>query len=262
MRHLPTPDPDCRQIVAFRRIMTKWRHKSVHPVSSVTNESSKLSSGAVMIQSSNNCRMLLAAMLAGIALPSTASATEDDLQLWTYFTAETEVAEGAVATLELSPRQREKDNLLQSRFLLDFDIAEGVTLGGAVTHVALDGSDEWRTHQELNIKRGPVSTRTRFEQRYYAGADRPQLRFRQRVQVAQPIAPRTALLGKFEFLYIVRDQFRGEDPYVDNLRFTVSAKRQLEDNLDLEAGYMLIYSPRPGEDRISHVPVITLSTEI
>ena len=216
----------------------------------------------VMTQTRNNSVMILAVLMAGISLPSSASAAEEDAQLWTYVKVAKDVSDSATATLELSPRQREKDQLLQSRFMLDFDIAEGVTLGGAVTHVALEGSDEWRTHQELNVKRGAFAARTRLEQRYFSGADRPQLRFRQRVQVAQPVTPRVDLLGKVEFLYILRDEFRGEDAAVDNWRFTIAAKRELEKNLDLEAAYMLIYSPRPGENRVSHVPMLTLSYDL
>ncbi|GEM_PF-2563617 len=193
-----------------------------------------------------------------MVLPAHASAREE-LQVWSYETVDAPLGNGHKATLELSPRFRESGEILQSRVLVDFRVADGVMLGGAVTHVALPGGDEWRTHQQLNVKTGQFAFRSRLEQRYFADGDRPQFRFRQRIQYTQPVAPRTQLVGRFEFLYILQDDERGVGPSVDNLRFAVAAEHNVADNLQLGAGYMMIVAPREGDDTISHVPMLTLT---
>src|SRR5690606_14789059 len=91
-----------------------------------------------------------------------------------YETVDAPLGNGHKATLELAPRCRETGEILQSRLLVDFQVADGVMLAAAVTHVALPGGDEWRTHQQMNLKTGPFAFRSRLEQRYFTDADRPQ----------------------------------------------------------------------------------------
>jgi len=204
-------------------------------------------------------RTLATAFLA-MLVATPAAATEEDTQLWVYLNAAVPLGEGVTGTFELSPRFREGPEQMQTRAAVDFDLNDDLTLGGAVVWTEFAGGSEWRAQQQLGYSRGPLSLRTRLEERFFEGADRAQIRFRQQAKLAFPLDDATQLSGGVEFLYILRDQMVGGDDRIDNWRFEVAARRRLSAHFDATLAYRAILAPRPGqEDKLSHVPVITLA---
>lgn len=202
----------------------------------------------------------VAAPLAISMLAAPAHASEEDTQLWIFANTVVPMGDAATASLELSPRFREGSDQLLVRGTIDFRLSESVSAGGGAAFVEFAGGDEWRAFQQLTLSTGQISFRTRVEERFFDGADRAQIRLRQRVQVSFPVAKATRLSGSAELLYIVQPESRLADARVDSWRGNLSLQRRLSPRMDAALGYLLIYSPRPGApDRISHVPQVTIT---
>ena len=153
------------------------------------------------------------ALVGGLALASPARAEQQDTQLWLYFNTVVPVAKTTNATFELSPRFREGGDQLLTRGTVEFKLAPGVSLGGGAAYGENHGaSDEFRPHQQLTLTAGPLVFRTRVEERFFTGADRMQLRLRQRIQLVEPVARDTRLSLAGELFYIARSENRTTDP--------------------------------------------------
>ncbi|MFC3100912.1 DUF2490 domain-containing protein [Altererythrobacter lauratis] len=201
----------------------------------------------------------LAAFLALLA-PVPALATQDDGQLWLYLVGVVPLEDGVVSTLEFSPRRRENADQVLVRGSVDFRVAPGLDVGGGTAWVENAGGHEFRLHQQLQWATGPLQLRSRVEQRFFAGADRAQLRLRQRVQVTVPVAERLRGILNGELLYIAVPENRAQSARVDSWRLNAMASYRLSPRAELAAGYLAIYVPRPGPgDRLSHVPQIRLT---
>ncbi len=198
--------------------------------------------------------LLSAAMFAGPA-----QAAEDDTQLWLYANTVIPLGDDASATFELSPRFREGGDQLLVRGTAELKLSPEVTVGGGAAYVEFADGHEFRPHQQLTLTFGPVALRSRVEERFFAGADRMQLRLRQRIQLATEVAPGTRLSGSAELLYIARTEDPADDARVDSWRFQAVAQHRFSKRVEAGLGYLLIYSPRAGApDRVSHVPQISL----
>ena len=203
-------------------------------------------------------RTLLALLAPLLANP--AQAAEEDLQLWGFITAVVPVDDDTTATFELSPRLREGTEQLQSRASLDFAVTPQVDLGGGVVWVEFDRGHEFRTYQQAELSLGRVQFRTRIEERFLAGAERAQLRVRPRVQYALPLAPGLRAAANVEYLYVVRSDVPGEPDRTDGWRFGLSASYRASPHIELGAGYVAIYRPRPDRpDRLTHAPQLRLT---
>ena len=201
---------------------------------------------------------ICAALLCLAAAP--ARAADEDTQLWLYGNLVLPVAPDTAATLEVSPRLR--DNGDQWLFLAsaDYKASDRVSLGGALAYLAFDGGHEFRLHQQAVITLGPIALRSRAEERWFAGADRMQLRLRQRIAASVPLAQDTRATLAGELLYIARPETAGTAAHVDSWRAQAMVQHKLSAHFDAGAGYLLVYTPRPGApDRISHVPQLTLT---
>jgi hypothetical protein len=216
------------------------------------------------MKSTTGICLAVAAACAATLHVSPALAADEDTQLWLYFNTVVPVSKSATATLELSPRFREGGNQFLARGTLDFKLTPAISLGGGAAYVANHGtSDEFRPHQQLAITAGPLAFRTRVEERFFDGADRMQLRLRQRVQLAEPVAKNTKLIGSAELLYIARPENRTSDARIDSWRFAAALQHHFAKHVDGAVGYLLIYSPRAGKpDKVSHVPQVTLTARI
>jgi hypothetical protein len=202
----------------------------------------------------------LAGALFGLLAPAPAHATDEDTQLWVMITATVPLAPGLNSTFEISPRIRAGADQLVTRAALDLQLAEGLTAGAALAYVELAGGHELRPHQQIIYTTGPLALRTRLEERFFAGADRAQLRLRQQARLSFPVDDKTQISAAGEFLYIVQNQVRGTDVPRDQWRAEVAVRRRLSANFDASLGYRVILTPREAlEDRLSHVPLITLA---
>jgi len=212
-----------------------------------------------MRQTTAICLALAAAVA---AFP--ACAEQQDTQLWLYFNTVVPVATNANATFELSPRFREGGDQFLTRGTVDFKVAPGLSLGGGTAYGENHGgADEFRTHQQLTLTAGPLAFRTRVEERFFTGADRMQLRLRQRIQLTEPVARDTRLSLAGEVFYIARPENRTSDARVESWRGSASLQHRFSKHVEGTLGYLLLYAPRAGKpDKLSHVPQLTLTARL
>ncbi|MBO9517050.1 MAG: DUF2490 domain-containing protein [Porphyrobacter sp.] len=201
--------------------------------------------------------------LALIAQGSTpAQAADEDAQLWLSQTLVLPVDEDDVTgTIDFSQRVRENGNQLLGRGTAEFRLSKVAVIGGGAAYVeTFDNPDEFRPHQQLTLTYGPLALRTRVEERFFEGADRMELRLRQKATVTWPLA--AELKGSFagELLYIAQSQDADKGAYIDQWRGTGAVTYKLAPDLEGTLGYLLIWSPRDdAEDKLSHVAQVSLT---
>ncbi|MCB2065747.1 MAG: DUF2490 domain-containing protein [Erythrobacter sp.] len=194
---------------------------------------------------------LIPALLAGSAAP--ALAAEEDTQLWLTGTARLPLADDVDGTVDVIQRWRQGDEQLVARASLDLAVSDVVDLGGGLTMSDGSGRQEWRPHQQVNLAQGWLSWRTRLEERFFEGADRPQLRLRNRAQVTVPVARSTLLIANGELLYVLQYETAGRGDRLDSWRANLAVQQRVAPHLDLLVGYLAIDSLRPAApDRLSH----------
>lgn len=197
--------------------------------------------------------LLLIPSVVGITA-SSARAADEDVQLWTTQSAIVPLTDGVTGTFDMSERYREGSDQLLTRASADYKLSDAATLGGGLAYVVtVDGANETRPHQQLIYALGPLVLRSRAEERFFEGADRMELRLRQRATATWPIAGQWKASLAGELLYIARSQDRDRDAHVDQWRANATLARPLADKLEGTLGYLAILSPRDGPDRLSHV---------
>ena len=206
-----------------------------------------------------------AAALAVCALASPVLAQEEDTQLWVYAVAKTDLGEDTSLAVDFTARWREQrrgDEQQTARFTILHEIAEGVRIGGGGGVFETEGGrTELRPHQEVDLKFGRFSARTRVEQRFFEGADRMEVRVRQLVRYTQPFGAGVKLAVDGEYLGIARsrDERRGRPRFRlrprNQWRARAILSAKVSDRLTLGGGYMAVYTPSEGRrDRVNHVP--------
>jgi hypothetical protein len=215
-----------------------------------------------MTRWSIRCAMLLAATLAAWQ-PSSARAANEDVQLWQIAVVTGDIAQDTALTIDASQRWREPargGDQQTFRFSIDQRVAEGVRIGGGAAVFEAGGTTEIRPHQQVTIVRGRFELRTRLEQRFFDGADRVELRLRQRIQYTQPLGDgwRANLGG--EVLGLLQGRSAGSGASTDQWRLQARVIYAVNDRLELGAGYWLIGFPRAVlPTRYSHVPQTVLT---
>lgn len=198
------------------------------------------------------------AVLASAATP--ARAADEDVQVWIGETATAPLSPTIQGTLDLSQRFRENGNQRLARGTAEFRLSPHAVIGGGAAYVStLDAADEFRPHQQLTLTYGALALRTRVEQRFFDHADRMELRLRQRIGVTVPVSQRLKAGLAGELLYIAQSQDSGKSAYVDQWRANATLARHLAADLEGTLGYLAIYSPREGTDKLSHVAQLTLT---
>ncbi|MFU7529176.1 DUF2490 domain-containing protein [Qipengyuania sp. ASV99] len=196
--------------------------------------------------------------------PSAAFAQEEDVQLWAYAIVQGDLDEETRLTIDGSARWREQrlgDEQQTLRFSIDRKAADGVRIGGGFgVFEAAGGATELRPHQEVTFTRGRIAARTRIEQRFFDGADRMELRFRQRLRYTQPLGRdwRGSIDG--EYFNLVQTRNRDPDAARDQWRARLILTYRAAEALSLGAGYLFIFTPQPdGSEQINHVPQILVT---
>jgi hypothetical protein len=205
---------------------------------------------------------LIAAMLAAWQ-PSTARAAEEDTEFWLVGFAGGKLDDDVYLTIETSYRWRDPEfGADQQIFRVSVEKAldEEVRIGGGISLFQTGGISEYRPHQQFRYASKSLDLRTRFEQRFFDGADRVELRIRQRVQYTQPLAPQVEVFGSAEWFGIVQSRRDGGRRGTEQVRNIVGLAYQVSDRLAIAPSYMLQITPRDGRpDAISHVPQLTLN---
>lgn len=208
----------------------------------------------------------VAAALCLFGASSAARAQDEDTQLWVYGVAATDLGEDTRLTIDATARWREEqrgDEQHTVRATVMHQIAEGVRIGGGGGVFETEGGrTELRPHQQISLRTGRFSARTRFEQRFFDGADRMELRIRQMVRYAQPISYTFSLSLDGEYLGLVQTRERGGTRPRDQWRARAIVSADVSDDLTLGAGYLMVVTPREGTaDQIAHVPQLYLTLD-
>jgi hypothetical protein len=202
--------------------------------------------------------MLLAATLAAWQ-PSKAQGADEDTQFWLNAIATGPIGEGTTLTVDAIQRWRDSRETGADqqtiRIMVEQQVAERTRLGGGIMLFDTAGLTEIRTHQQAVFTLGRIEARTRLEQRFFDGADRMELRLRQRITYNQPVAEDWRASAGIEWLGIVRSRNAGEGTATEQWRFQTSVVHRVTPNLDIGAIYWLVSFPRgAAPEQINHIP--------
>ena len=200
--------------------------------------------------------MLLAATLAAWQ-PSKALAGDEDTQFWLIANATGDIGDGTRLTLDASQRWRDdaRGGEQQTiRATIEQTVAEGLRIGGGGAVFEAGGLTEIRPHQQVTLSQGRFEFRTRFEERFFDGADRVELRLRQRVQYTQPLGKGWRAQVGGEWLGLLQGRERGQGTSTEQWRAQGGIAHKISDRFEIGGNYWLLEFPR-GErpNRTSHV---------
>ncbi len=204
-----------------------------------------------------NISRLIACLLAAWQ-PSSALAGDEDTQFWLIATARGDIAPQTTLTVDVSTRWREEargDEQQTLRFSLDREVIESARIGGGAGVFEAGGATEIRLHQQAALSFGRFATRTRIEQRFFDGADRIEVRLRQRVRYNQPLGKSLTAGVEGEYLHLLQTRTRGADLPQGQWRGRLLLEAQVAPRLTLGGAYLVIHTPREDRaDQINHVP--------
>lgn len=208
--------------------------------------------------------MLLAATCAAWQ-PSSAYAADEDTQFWLTGFVRGKLADDVHLVVDSSLRAREPGigpDQQTIRVTVEQGFADNkLRLGGGFAVFETDGQTEFRPHQQLRYINGGWDLRTRFEQRMFPGADRTELRIRQRVQYTHEASEKVELIGSVEWFGVAQARSRRRAPDgTEQLRLLVAVAVDVGGGFELQPGYLLWYSPRAARaDGISHIPQVAIN---
>jgi hypothetical protein len=126
--------------------------------------------------------------------------------------------------------------------------------------VETSGNTEIRPHQQVVFVLGRFEARTRLEERFFDGADRAELRLRQRLQYNQPLNENWRASVGGEWLGRLQGRNSGQGAATDQWRAQAGIAYMVNDKLEVGANYWLLAFPRGDQPaRYSHVPQTVLT---
>ena len=201
--------------------------------------------------------MLLAATIAAWQ-PSIAQAADEDVQFWLNVVATGDLDEDTRLTIDATARWREVrrgDEQQTIRFNIEQEIGNSVRVGGGLAVFDAGGRTEIRPHQEFTFTTGRLAIRTRIEERFFDGADRMEIRARQRLRYTLPISRKVEARFDGEFFNLVQTQSRNPDTARDQWRARTEIGWRMNKQFRLALAYLAIYTPTPNaRDTLNHVP--------
>ena len=204
------------------------------------------------------------------ALVMTASpvvAADNELELW--FGPSLNVALDDRHYLELDTAQRFRDepaaDTYQHRLWLGRKLTKRVTGAAGIERTFEGDRKETRLLQQLSYPVGPLSARTRVEQRFLSDASRTAWRVRQRLGYAVPLsgaAKSWKLAASIEGFFTVRAGSEGGQTGLTGLRTVVGVERDWP-KFKLGLGYVRNQTVRRNApDRVGHAPLIGLGFKL
>jgi hypothetical protein len=206
---------------------------------------------------------ILLAALAAAWQPSIARAADEDTQFWLVGFVRTNLDDDVFLTVDVSQRLRETvigPDQQTFRVTVEKGLGKDIRLGGGFAIFETAGQTEFRPHQQFRFTKGGLDLRTRFEQRMFPGADRAELRIRQRLQYTHPASDKVDIIGSVEWFGIAQARNAARPTGTEQVRGIVAAAFDVGKGLEIQPGYLLWYSPREGRpDGISHVSQLTFN---
>lgn len=201
-----------------------------------------------------------AGIAVAVAILQPCAAAADESEFWFELGASGEISPGVDLKVEAEQRRRDGPNEYIVGAVVDVTVGQGLQIGGGMEVHDTAGSTEIRPYQQLIFSTGPLSFRSRVEERFFDDGDRIGLRLRQRAQLSQTIAPRIRAIGSAELLYQLRDSNEGGPQRIDQWRLNAALRYNATPRLNVTAGYLYQIRPRPdGKTRRTHVPQIALT---
>lgn len=201
--------------------------------------------------------LLLAATIAAWQ-PSIARAADEDVQLWLYAVARGDLDDDTRLTIDASARWRELgrgDEQQTIRFNIEQEFGDSVRIGGGLGVFEAGGLTEIRPHQEMTFATGRLAVRTRIEERFFDGADRLEVRARQRLRYTLPLSKTLDAQLDGEFFHLVQTQSRNSDAARDQWRGSAEIGWTMANEFKLSLAYLAIYTPTPNApNSFAHVP--------
>ncbi|MGB3752363.1 MAG: DUF2490 domain-containing protein [Parerythrobacter sp.] len=198
-------------------------------------------------------------------LPATASATDEDFELWLNPSIAYALDEDTELELETAQRfrasARGRVDTYFFRGWVKQKLADNVTLAGAVEKRVNDGgSDELRTMQQLSTSHGLLRTRLRLEERFVEDrGGRMGLRLRPRLGVAVPLSDdgRWSAKTDAELFWTLRGTSVGGDTGITGLRTQIGVGYDVSDTLGVSLTYLRQQDFEDNApDVIGHAPLI------
>ncbi|MFQ3667143.1 MAG: DUF2490 domain-containing protein [Sphingomonadaceae bacterium] len=208
-----------------------------------------------------------AALAVLVAMAAPARAVEHDGQAWTNFMAYGTVTSDLALWFDVSLRWTDDFSRLgQALFRPGIGWKPNRNFMAIAGYVfsevnPVDGPtlNEHRLFQQLDVTlhrwdTGVISTRARFEQRFFEGATQVQIRHRQKLYVRQEIPGTGGIeaLGSYETFLILREADVGLGTGVEQGRAFVGAGIPLTKTVTLETGYQNQHVFRRDETFMSH----------
>jgi hypothetical protein len=216
----------------------------------------------------------LAAGAACAAAP--AHAADEDVQVWTAFTAAVDVSPRVVLWLEAQFRfnddaSRLGQTLLRPGIGYRFDPNTVATLGYAYVPTNPAGPrffSEHRIWEQLAFRiagdgKGPTLTaRTRLEQRFVEGTPGMGWRLRQQVRLSAPLAGKVRALAWTEPFITFNTTQWGQRRGLDRLRSFGGLSFPVAKRVTVEPGYINQWVLRPARDRVEHIGSLTVAARL
>lgn len=195
--------------------------------------------------------------------PSEAAAREESTEFWLFGTLRGNLSDEIFLGVDTAYRWRDEgsDSEQQTlRVTLEHGILDGSRLGGGIALFTADGISEVRPHQQFRFISGGLDLRTRLEQRFFDGADRVELRLRQRVQYTLPLGSGIEGVASGEYLTLLQTRDFVGRRGTQQVRALAGINIPIGSGFHANPAYMLLYSPRPeGTDRLAHIPQVTIN---
>lgn len=191
-------------------------------------------------------------------------ASENEAELWLNQQVSTDIAESTRLEFEVDERFRSDafgGDQYEVRLGAYRAIGSGFKLGGGLVYQRTGTQDEIRLQQQLQFDTGPLSLRTRFEQRFIEDVGPTVYRLRQRVQLSQPLdaARRWTAFANTEGYFTLNASRPGALTGLTSLRSQAGVRYKLNDSVTLGLNYLRHQDVRRNApDRVGHAPQLHL----
>lgn len=215
----------------------------------------------------------LAALIGAALFTAPAAATQEDFNVWGAQVAVIDLDEEGEWFVRAEAQERftnDADRLgqLLLRSFIGKRIGDNVAIGGGYAYILTDPIgpveiNEHRIYQEATItllrSNGvTVTSRNRFEQRFFEEDGETGLRYRNQVQLRAPISD-AATLVLYTEPFIGVNETRFNRGGIAVWRNFAGVSLPVAQGISVTPGYLNQYVVRGGEDRIDHIANIGIS---
>ncbi len=207
---------------------------------------------------------LLAPILLCLATPVIAA--DEEAQLWLLETATIEIDDDTDIQIEIVQRFRSDafgGDQYQLRGALDRDVGSGFGIGAGVVFQQSGRQQELRLQQQLSYATGPLSLRTRLEERFQEDVDPTVWRLRQRVQFSEGLGGRWTGFVNTEGFFTLNASRPGAQTGLTGVRSQIGVRRKMSDSITLALAYTRQQDVRDNApDRIGHAPLLSIAVKL